>query len=177
MVNVNGKLTQMSKEIAYFLFPDYTRQGLDLRDEAKRARQYPTSVTGQEIIAGREAARLKIAPPGGDPYDLWIDAETNLPLQLQTAFQNSLRTTYTFVQFEPNIPIDPQLFAYQVPQGFKVIEDDPGQLVTTIQDAAAISGFVPVIPQTAPGRIFAFQSALFGLWRDDRDRNSGTGLI
>ncbi|HZD59339.1 MAG TPA: sigma-E factor regulatory protein RseB domain-containing protein, partial [Anaerolineae bacterium] len=142
------------------LVPDPTRHEFDLRDEAKRARQYPHSVVGQETIAGRQAIKLKISPPGGLPYYLWVDAQTNLPLQLQTAMQNSLQTTYTFVSFEPDTQIDPKIFSYQPPDGYKVVEKDPGQLVATPGEAATISKITPLLPLTSPSRIFAFQDRI-----------------
>lgn len=147
-----------SKEVALLpLVPDPARNSFDLRDEAKLAKQYPHTVVGTEMIAGRRATKLEISPPGGLAYYLWIDEETNLPVQLQTAMQNALQTTYTFVSFEPNTRINPQTFAYQPPEGYQVLEKDPGQLVATVEEAAAISRLTPLLPQEAPARIFAFQ--------------------
>lgn len=105
------------------------------------------NAAGEEWLV-RRAEKLEISPPGGLPYYLWIDAETSLPVQLQTAMQNGLRTTYTFVSLEPNTQIGPGLFAYQPPEGYQVVEKDPGQLVATVAgsgrgqrfDAAAPAG-------------------------------------
>lgn len=145
------------KEVALLpLVPDPVRTGFDLRDEAKLAKQYPHAVAGTELIAGRQTTKLEISPPGGLAYYLWIDAETNLPVQLQTAMQNALQTTYTFVSFEPNAQMDAKIFTYQLPEGYKVVEEDPGQLVATVEEAAAISHLTPLLPQEAPARIFAF---------------------
>lgn len=150
-----------AQEIALLPFvPDYTKQGFDLRNEAERAKQYPHTIVGQEKIAGRETIRLKISPPGGEPYHLWVDTETNLPLQVQTAVQNALQTTYTFVSFEPNVRIDSRLFTFQVPEGFKIVEEDPGQLVNTLSEASALSGFSPLVPQRPPQGIYAFQKRI-----------------
>lgn len=142
------------------LVPDPTRHGFDLQDEAERARRYPHSVVGRETVAGRPAVKLEISPPGGLLYYLWIDVETNLPLQLQTARQNALQTTYTFVAFEPNTQMDPQVFAYQPPDGYRVVEEDPGQLVATAEEAAEISRITPLVPQVPPSRIFGFQDRI-----------------
>ncbi|NLO90332.1 MAG: hypothetical protein GX088_08450 [Clostridia bacterium] len=142
------------------LLPDPTRNGFDLQDEAKRAKQYPHTVVKTEMIAGREAIKLAISPPGGEKYYLWVDKETNLPIQLQTAMQKALQTTYTFVSFEPNIGISPEIFAYRVPEGYRVVEEDSGQLVATIEEAAALSGFIPLLPKQAPIRILAFQDRI-----------------
>ena len=108
---------------------DPVRQGFDLRDEAERALSYPHQVVGSELVAGRQASKMQISPPGGLEYYLWIDKETNLPLQLQTAMQNALQTTYTFASFEANAQIDPVIFDYRVPPGFKVVDADPDSLL------------------------------------------------
>jgi outer membrane lipoprotein-sorting protein len=147
-----------SREVSLLpLVPDPARNGFDLRDEAKKAKQYPHSVVGSEMIAGRQTTKLEISPPGGQAYYLWVDTETNLPIQLQTAMQNALQTTFTFVSFEPNVSMDPQLFAYQPPEGYQVVEKDPGQLVASVEEAAAISRLTPLLPQEAPDRIFAYE--------------------
>ncbi|MDD4238705.1 MAG: sigma-E factor regulatory protein RseB domain-containing protein [Desulfotomaculaceae bacterium] len=155
------QIRPQSKEVALLpLVPDSTRTGFDLRDEAKLAKQYPHTVTGSEMIAGRQAIKLEISPPGGLTYYLWIDKETNLPIQLQTAMQNALQTTYTFVSFEPNTQIDTKIFDYQLPEGYKVVEKEPGQLVATAEEASAISQLTPLLPQEAPARIFAFKERI-----------------
>jgi len=148
------------------LLPDTTKNSFDLRDEAKRAKQYPHEEAGTEMIAGREAVKLAIYPPGGEEYYLWVDRETNLPIQLQTAMQKALQTTYTFISFEPNTEIPPEIFDYRVPEGYKVVEEDSGQLVATIEEAVAISGFMPLLPEQAPLRILAFQDRIVLDYKD-----------
>lgn len=142
------------------LIPDPRRGALDLREEARRARRHPHAVTGREVVAGREAVRLTVSPPGGLPYDLWIDARTHYPVQLRTAMQNGLQTLYTFVRFEADAPIDPALFAFRPPEGFQVIADDPGEQVATLREAAAVAGFEPLPPARAPARILAFRDRI-----------------
>ncbi len=163
-VNNNQRKWQVrpqSREVALLpLLPDPVGQGFDLKDEAKRAKQYPYSVVGEELISGHKTTKLRILPPGGQPYYLWVDRDTNLPLQLQTAMQNALQTTYSFTSFEPNIKVDPAIFTYQPPKGYKIIEKDPGQQVNTAEQASVISRFVPLLPQEAPKRIFAFHNRI-----------------
>jgi outer membrane lipoprotein-sorting protein len=149
------------KEVAILpVTPDPTRNSFDLRDEAQCAQKYPHSIIGTEMIAGRESIKIEILPPGGLAYYLWIDKDTNLPVQLQTAMQNALQTTYTFISFEPNTQIDPQVFAFQLPAGYKVVEKEPGQLVATLEEAVAISQFTPLLPQESPARIFAYKDRI-----------------
>jgi outer membrane lipoprotein-sorting protein len=155
------QVSHEKKEVALLpLLPDPARSNFDLRDEAKGAKHYPHIIAGSELIAGRKTTKLVISPPGGMEYYLWVDTETNLPVQLQTAMQNALQTTYTFVALELNTEIDPQIFAYQVPDGYQIVENNPGQLVTTIEEAAAISGLTPLLPKQAPARILAFQDRI-----------------
>lgn len=140
--------------------PDATRDSYDLRDEARQAKKYPYRVAGTETIAGRKTVKLEVTPPGGLPYYLWVDTETDLPIQLQTAMQNGLRSTYTFVKFEPNIKVEGEIFAYQIPEGFQVVEKEQGQLVLTVEEAAAISQLEPLLPEESPLRIFAYRDRI-----------------
>ena len=149
------------REVAVLpLLPDPVRQGFDLRDEAKQAKSYPYTVVGEDKVAGRQATKLQISPPGGQPYFLWVDKESNLPLQLQSAMQNALQTTYTFISFESNIGIDPGIFTYRPPEGYQILDQDPGQQVATIHEATTISKFVPMLPQEPPARIFSFHNRI-----------------
>ncbi|ADU52035.1 hypothetical protein Tmar_1952 [Thermaerobacter marianensis DSM 12885] len=127
----------------------------DLEDQARAALRYSHQVVGREQVAGRDAIRLRIEPPGGLPYDLWVDAETHLPLRLRTAMQNGLQTETTFVRFEANAPVDLARFRFEVPAGYRVEEENPGQLVDTPAEAAAIAGFTPLLPGETPRRILA----------------------
>lgn len=140
------------------LLPDPNRNSFDLRDEAAWAKQYPHTVVGSETVGGRQTTKLEISPPGGIAYWLWIDTETNLPVQLQTAQQNALQTTYTYISFEPNTQIDPEVFRFQNPEEYKVIEENPGQLVATVEEATALSQITPLLAKEAPVRIFAYEN-------------------
>lgn len=127
----------------------------DLRQEAEKAVKYPHKIVGKEVIAGRTANRIEISPPGGLPYYLWVDAETNLPVQLQTAMQKSVQTTYTFVTFEPNTQIPDSMFKYNPPEGYKIIDQNPDKPVATLEEAIKISGIQPVQLKETPAKILA----------------------
>ena len=152
------QLSPQSKTVTVLpLLPD--SMGFDLRDEAARARQYPHTIAGVDVVAGREATKLEITPPGGLAYYLWIDTETNLPVQLQTAMHKALQTTYTFVSFEPNATVDPGCLSTKCLR-IHVVENNPGMLVATVEEAAAISGLAPLLPREAPQRLLAFQDRI-----------------
>lgn len=159
IINVNNGETRwethpQSKEI--LLLPLYLDpHDFDLRKEAAKALQYPHTIVGEESIAGRTSTRLEISPPGGLPYDLWIDAETHLPIQLQTAMQKSLQTTYTFVMLETNLDIPETTFTYNPPAGYSIIDQDPDQRVANLTEAINVSGLTPLQLSVKPQRIFA----------------------
>jgi outer membrane lipoprotein-sorting protein len=120
---------------------------------------YPHAVVGSEMVAGRQTEKLKISPPGGSPYFLWVDTETNLPMQVQKT-QGGFQTTFTFISFEPNARIDPAIFTFNPPAGYKVIDPNPMQLVASAQEAAAVSGLKPLLPPQAPKHIYAHQGRI-----------------
>ncbi len=47
---------------------------------------------------------MEVTPKGGALYRIWVDKETKLPLQKQTAMQNALQSTvtYTSIDFSQN---------------------------------------------------------------------------
>lgn len=143
-----------NKEIT--LLPIYLDpHDFDIQKEATKAQQYPHTIVGQDTIAGRTTTRLEITPPGGLPYYLWIDPETHMPVQLQTAMQKSLQTTYTFVTLETNIKIPDTTFSYNPPQEYQIVDQNPDKPVDTLTEAISLSGFTPLQLAETPQRIFA----------------------
>lgn len=143
-----------SKEIT--LLPIYLDpHDFDLQKEATKAQKYPHKIVGQDSITGRTATRIEIAPPGGLPYFLWIDPETHMPVQLQTAMQKSLQTTYTFVTLETNVKIPDTTFSYNPPEGYRLVDQNPDKPVNTLAEAIAVSGLTPLELSEKPQRIFA----------------------
>jgi outer membrane lipoprotein-sorting protein len=140
--------------------PDPQRIGLDLKEVGAAARRYTHRVLGEENVAGRPADVLEITPPGGDAYRLWVDRDTDLPVRLVTAMQNALQTTYTYTQLAINQPIEAARFTFTVPEGYRTVEQDPGQQVETAAEAAARLGFQPILPAGGPARMIAYQNRL-----------------
>ena len=116
--------------------------------EIKNAVQ--TKVIGDDNVAGRAAVILEVTPQGGSPYKIWIDKETKMPLQKQFAIRNAIqyKVSYTEIDFSEAIP--KELLAYSIPKGFEEINQDPEQLVSTIEEAQGIAGFTPKMPQNTP---------------------------
>ena len=132
-------------------FPDAYRFTFELGKEVENAKSsVSTKVIGDGKVSGREATIVEITPKGGEPYRMWIDKETKLPLQKQLAMHNNIqyKMTYTKLEFTDTIPKG--LIAYQVPKGFKEINDHPEQLINDLNEAKAAIGFTPIARETAP---------------------------
>jgi len=132
-------------------FPDPYQFTFELGAEVLEVKNaLETKSAGEETISRRKADVLEITPDGGLPYRLWIDKETGLPLQRQSAMQNALqyKAAYTSVDFMDKIP--EELISYQLPEGFQEIDSDPEQLVNNIGEASEIVGFMPRLPEKVP---------------------------
>lgn len=140
------------KEVhTYPEFPDSYRFAFELGqeiDEAKKA--LSVEEVGEEPVAGREAVVLKIVPDGGEAYHLWVDKETKLPLQKESALQKGLqyRITYTSMEFDEAIPAE--LVAFRVPEGYMEVSESPEQTIRHWHEAEHLLGFAPAGFETAP---------------------------
>ncbi len=96
---------------------------------------------GEDIIAGRETDKLQVKPQGGDAYLIWIDKETNLPLQKETAMQNAIqyRIRYEEITFTDDIP-EAEL-SYSIPEGYTAAEDGQELVVNNLEEAMNILEF------------------------------------
>lgn len=132
-------------------FPDPYRFVFEIGkeiDQAKNALQV-TNV-GSDIVSGRKTDVLEVVPEGGAAYRIWIDTESKLPLQKQTAMQNALqhKVAYTKINFLDSIP--PELVYVDYPKDFKVIESCSEQSVSNIEEAQEAVGFAVAVPESIP---------------------------
>lgn len=119
---------------------------------AKMALAYPYEVIGFDRVADRPATKIRVKPEQRAPYHIWIDSETDLPLQWEEG--DTLRR---FLQFEVNPVLDTALFAFQPPTGYQV-EESGERVVASPVEAAALAGFVPLMPDDPPVQIRAGDS-------------------
>lgn len=139
------QIQPQEKEVDVFAaFPDPYSFTFELGkeiDDVKNALK--TKVIGEDTIAGRNAALMEVTPKGGSTYKLWVDKETKMPLQKQTAMEYSLqyKVLYSNIDFTDIIPKN--LLTYNVPQGFKEVNTYTDQYVNTLDEAARIAGFAP----------------------------------
>lgn len=136
-------------------FPDDYRFTFELGNEIDDAAKAQTvDIIGQETIHGRKATKLQITPDGGDPYFLWVDNETDLPLQKVSAMQNAIQIKAEYTSFELINEIPQDLLAYHVPDGYKEEDTNTEQAVASLEEAEELAGFMPKLPgQTAEGYV------------------------
>lgn len=132
-------------------FPDPYRFTFELGNEIEDTKKASSiKEIGEEQISGRKAVILEVTPKGGETYRLWIDKETDLPLQRQSAMQNAIQYKITFTEIEFVDAIPTGLMTYQVPEGYEVEETNPEQIVTTLEEAANLVGFTPTVIKNLP---------------------------
>jgi len=140
------------KEISIFAtFPDPYRFTFELGNELDSIKSALTvKVIGNERISGRDSTKLEITPKGGTTYYLWVDQETDLPLQKQSAMQNAMqyRICYTSIDFIEEIP--KKLLTYPQLEGYSIIDSNPEQVVATLDEAYSILGFSPNLAENLP---------------------------
>jgi outer membrane lipoprotein-sorting protein len=132
-------------------FPDPYRFTFELGGEIDDVTKALTvRIIGPETISGRESTKLEVTPDGGDTYYLWVDNETDLPLQRQTAMQNAIqvKVSYRSIEFLEEIP--EELLVYAMPKGYTEVATNPEQTVATLEEAAELTGFTPVLPEIMP---------------------------
>ncbi|HOM03304.1 MAG TPA: sigma-E factor regulatory protein RseB domain-containing protein [Acetivibrio sp.] len=139
------------KVYVFSAFPDPYRFTLELGNEINDVKDAAKiKPVGEDTVAGRRASVFEILPKGGEAYRIWIDKETKLPLQRQRAMTNAIqyRITYTSIEFSDNIP--GEILAYDLPEGFEEIDNNPELLVNNIEEAGKIAGFTPKVPENVP---------------------------
>ncbi|WP_229683096.1 LolA family protein [Virgibacillus oceani] len=132
--------------------PDGYRFHFELGNEINNVKNALTiKEIGKETIAGRDTVILEVTPKGGEAYKIWIDNDTKLPLQKQTAMHNAIQYKATYTNMEFNDAIPEKLMAYQLPKGYEEINQNPEQVVTDRSEVQAAVGFIPKTPEALPG--------------------------
>ncbi|MHB8129422.1 MAG: LolA family protein [Mobilitalea sp.] len=132
-------------------FPDPYHFSFELGNEIDEIKNALTiKLIGEEMISGRETSLLEVTPDGGEAYQLWIDKETDLPIQRQSAMQNAIqyKVTYRTIEYMDKIP--KELLVYSLPKGYEEIDKNPEQIIATLEEAESIVGFLPKVPFKEP---------------------------
>lgn len=144
-------LPEQKLSLVFTAFPDPYRFTFELKSELEDAKNaQKTEVVGEETVAGRACYILEVTPQGGLSYRLWIDKQTNLPLQKQSAMQNAIqyKIFYTSIEFIDVIP--PELIFYRVLDGFTEAKENTEQYVNNIEEAQRVAGFAPKLIEGVP---------------------------
>lgn len=132
-------------------FPDPYSFTFELGKEIEDVKSaVKTKVIGDDTAAGRAATVIEVTPQGGSPYKIWIDKETKMPLQKQSAMEYSLqyKVHYENINFTDAIPSG--LLVYNVPEGFKEVNTNTDQVINTLDEAVKIAGFAPKVISNLP---------------------------
>ncbi len=135
-------------------FPDTYRFILELGREVDNAgNALEVKTMGDEMISGRSCTVLQVTPKGGEPYRIWIDKETKLPLQKQSGITSTVpyqyTATYTGIEFTDEIPAEKM--DYGIPKGFTELVMEQEQWVNTLSEAQDAAGFAPKDPGIPQG--------------------------
>jgi len=132
-------------------FPDTYRFTFELGHEIEEVKNaLSTKVIGEESVDGREATIMEVVPQGGEPYRIWIDQATNLPIQKETTMYNALQYKITFTDLEVTEQIPDELLTYNVPGDYEEIESDGEQVLNNWMEVKEYVDFSPRLPSGNP---------------------------
>lgn len=132
-------------------FPDTYRFAFELGNEVEEvSNALSTKIVGEDIVAGRKTSILEVTPQGGQPYKLWIDTETKLPLQKETAMHNAIQYKITYSEIHFNDTMPQEIISYEVPNGFQEVDNNSEQIVNDLIEAQEIVEFTPTTPSKIP---------------------------
>lgn len=133
------------KEVELFTaFPDSYRFTFELGGEIDNVKNaLNTKILGEDKVAGRDAVIMEVTPHGGTAYKIWVDKETKMPLQKQSAMEYGLQYTvrYADMDFEEGVP--DELLAYNVPTGYREINANQKQVLNSMEEAKKMVSFRP----------------------------------
>ena len=111
------------------------------------------------VEQGRDGWRLvipvvpnKLAGPGGsgDQLEVVVDRESGFPLRITESLQGRFLHQVTLSGLVADEPVDPDMFALEFPADAEVFRRDAGFRRVTVDRAAAIVGYQPLLPTDLP---------------------------
>lgn len=157
LVTVNNgdmkwQIVPEQKQVRLFeTFPDTYRFTFEIGNEIEEVKNaLSTKVVGEESVGGRNATIIEVVPKGGEPYRIWIDRATNLPIQKETTMYNALQYKITFTELEVTEEIPDELLAYNVPGDYEEIESNADQILNNWTEAMEYVDFAPRLPSKIP---------------------------
>lgn len=150
------------KEVDIFsAFPDPYRFIFELGKEIEDVKNaISTKTAGEEIIAGRSTTVMEVTPNGGSTYKMWVDKETKMPLQKQSAMEFSLQYRIRYISIDFTEALPKELLTYNVPIGFKETNTNSEQVVNCLEETKGIVGFTPNMPNNVPAAFIQTNTAV-----------------
>jgi outer membrane lipoprotein-sorting protein len=115
-----------------------------LRDQREKVPAYEK--LGEKTIDGRKAMGFRLAS-GFGTTTLWGDPKTGDPIRIETVYTGIPKTEASMSQFEMNIDLPADMFAMEIPQGYKLQSFDidasvptEATLVESLRTCAELSG-------------------------------------
>ncbi len=111
------------------------------------------------VEQGRDAWRLvtpvvpnKLAGPGGsgDQLEVLVDRESGFPLRITESLEGRFLHEVRLSGLVADEPVDPSAFELDFPAGAEVFRQDRGFRLVTLDEAAAVVGYRPVLPSDVP---------------------------
>lgn len=143
--------------------PDAFRRSVLRREVASVVRAFLTDSSDVPVTdtveEGRDAWRLvtpvvvnKLAGPGGsgDQLEVVVDRQTGFPLRVTETLQGRFLQEIRLSNLVVDKPVDPSTFELAFPPGVRVFHQDVGFQRVTLDQAAAIVGYRPVLPTDLP---------------------------
>ena len=149
---IKWRILANEKEVEiYSAFPDSYSYGFEIGNEIVNLRNaLKIEELGEEKVSNKLSLKLGITPKGGDTYYLWIDKETNLPIQRLTPMTNAMQYRVTYKVLEGIDAIPSNILALDIPKGYTEINKSSEQLVNTNNEASEILGYDTIGVENLP---------------------------
>jgi hypothetical protein len=143
--------------------PDGYRTSLLRREVGSVVRAFVTDTSDVPVTdtveQGRPAWRLvtpvvvnKLAGPGGsgNQLEVIVDQQSGFPLRVTESLDGQFLQEIRLSNLVTDEPVDPSTFTFDFPPAMEVFHQDAGFQRVTVDQAAAIVGYRPVLPTDLP---------------------------
>ena len=143
--------------------PDFGNRSPLRREVGSVVRAFVTDTSDVPVTdiveQGRPAWRLvtpvvpnKLAGPGGsgDQLEVVVDRASGFPLRITETLQGEFLQEIRLSDVVADEPVDPSMFVFDFPSDLEVFQQDGGFRPVTVDQAAAIVGYEPVLPTDLP---------------------------
>lgn len=135
----------------YSAFPDSYSYAFEIGNEIDNLRNaLKIEELGEEKVSNKSSLKLGVTPKGGEIYYLWVDKETNLPIQRLTPMSNAIQYRVTYKVLEAVDAIPSNLLTLDMPKGYTELNKSSEQLVNSYNEASEIIGYDTIKVENLP---------------------------